>query len=127
MAIKKDLQPWLDYFKMLRTYERSGLLNLKPADGEAYVTQSAIHAMSEGDDPKQQLMKAIPETVRRIRAYAGWLQTDGADYLLRPFAVHVVKDDFPHDLLYTILLTRRRVWWRLWRKSEHIEVISYQK
>lgn len=127
MVIKKDLQPWLDYFDMLRTHERNGLLSVKPTDGEAYVTQSALHAMSEGNDPKQQLKKAVPETARRIRVYAGWLSTQGTDYLNQPFALHVVKDDYPHDLLYTMLLTRRRVWWRLWRKSEHIEVISYQK
>ena len=30
MAKHKDLQPWLDYFDMLHTYEENGFLLMKP-------------------------------------------------------------------------------------------------
>jgi hypothetical protein len=121
---RKNLQPWLDYFKMLVTYESNGLLEMQPAKHEAYVTRPALHAMTEGDDPWRQLT-SLPKTVRRLRAYAGWKSCEGKDYLKAPFAVHVVKDEKPHDLLYTVVLTPRRAWWKLWMTADRIDVIEY--
>ncbi|MBQ8713081.1 MAG: hypothetical protein IJ551_09740 [Prevotella sp.] len=147
-----DLQPWLDYFQMLRTYEQKGLLEVQPEKGEAYVTQPALHALSDGDDPAEQLRSgAVADTLRRIRTYCAYRQaharglqdfdprtanspdqplppvpTDALQAILaRPFALHVVKDEPPHDLLYTLLLTPTRSWRTAWRRKEKIEVIDY--
>lgn len=122
-----DLQPWLDYFDMLRIYEEKGFLEVMPEKHEAYVTQPALHAMSEGDNPQEQFQKAIPDTAIRIRAYAAWRSQDGRQYLKHPFALHVVEAEQPHDLIYTLLLTQNRRWQNLWRNTDSIEVISYTK
>lgn len=122
---KKDLQPWLDYFSMLRSYEQRGYLEMVPGKGEAYITQPALHALSEGDDPVQQAAWSLPATVRNLRTYAGWRSQEGPGYLKKTFAVHVVKEQSPHDLLYTVLLTTRRHWWWPFRKLETMETIKY--
>ena len=123
MAKTTDLQPWLDYFGMLRTYEQKGLLEVSPDKHEAYITQPALHALSYGDDPMRQLMGgALLDTARHIHLFAAWKSQEGEDYLMRPFALHVVKDELPHDLLYTILRTRRR---GLLREEYKMEVIDY--
>lgn len=122
---RNNLQPWLEYFNMLYAYEDKGLLDVFPEKHEAYITQAAVHAVSDGDDPVRQLAKAVPDTLKRIRAYAGWRSREGAGYLSRAFALHVVRDDAPHDLLYTLLLVRRRVWWKLWRLTDTVEAVTY--
>jgi hypothetical protein len=124
---RNNLQPWLEYFDMLYAYEDKGLLDVFPEKHEAYITQAAVHAVSDGDDPVRQLAKAVPDTLKRIRAYAGWRSREGAGYLSRVFALHVVKDDAPHDLLYTLLLVRRRVWWRLWRLTDTVDAVTYDE
>ena len=118
-----DLQPLIDYFCMLRRYEQLGYLEVNTEKGEAYVTHPALHAMSDGDDPQAQLIKAIPDTVRHLRAYACWKGKNIKSFF--NFAVHVVSDSHPHDMLFTLLLTRRRHWWCPWRMYDHIEVINY--
>jgi len=124
---KNNLQPWLDYFALLRTYEENGYLEIYPEKHEAFITQPAIHALTPGDDPQQQLLSgAIPETVFGIRTYAAWRSQQGSDYLDRPFALNVVKDEKPHDRLYTIVLDRCRPLLRPWRKADTIEVIDYR-
>lgn len=45
-------------------------------------------------------------------------------YLRQPFALHVVQPEKPHDLLYTLLIERKRRWWTL-KKTELIDVIEY--
>ena len=121
----KDLQPWLDYFEMLQQYEQRGFLDVQAKKHEAYVTQPALHAMTEGDDPQEQLRSgAIAKTVRRIRAFAGYKSQEEKDYLKQNFAVHVVQDTEPHDLLYTVLMSRRH--WPLYPKDK-IEVIDYRR
>ena len=123
---KKDLQPWIDCFKMLAVYEEKGFLQMAHDQHEAYVTQPALHAMTEGSNPQQQLASgAILHTVRNLRAYAAWLSRDGEKYLKQNFAVHVVKPEEPHDLLYTVLLTHCRPWWNGWVKRERVETIRY--
>lgn len=125
MKKNKDLQPWLDYFDLLHNYEQRGLLELQVDKHECYVTQPALHAMSEGDDPAEQLRSgAIADTLRRLRAYAAFCAQQGEQYLASNFALHIVKDEPPHDLLFTLLLTKKRNWLR--REKEHIEVISYK-
>ena len=123
----RDLQPWLDYFRMLQAYEAKGLLEVMPEKHEAYVIQTALLAMTpDGTGPMDQLVNAVPVTMRRIRAYAGWLSREGEGYMDRNFALHVVGDDGRHDLKYTMLATRRRVWWKLWRKADLLDVITYE-
>lgn len=136
MKKHKDLTPWLDYFGALGTFEKEGFLQVEAEKHEAYITRAALAVLalpgtSEGDDQmltqrEWQMVKHMPAVARRIRAYAGWKSRDGAGYLRRLFALHIVKEDEPHDLLYTILLTRRRAWWKLWiGKTDHVEVIGY--
>jgi len=150
----QDLQPWLDYFKMLQRYEAKGFLEVKPQEHEAYVTRAALLTLSptpalpegEGDAannlPLQggQRGAALADTLRNIRAYAVWLETalptpatETAaansqlstlnSQLNTPFAVHVVKEDYPHDLLLTLLLQQKRTWYG--RVKDVIEVIDY--
>ena len=121
----KNLQPWLDYFELLHSYEMKGLLNVLPEKHEAYVTLPALHAMSDGDDPQRQLAGAVQASARRIHAYCGWLSREGIGYLSRPFALHVVKDSEPHDLLYTLLFSAYRRWWWPWREIIKVEAVSY--
>lgn len=91
---------------------------------ECYVTRAALHAMTPGDDPVQQMKDgSILETAKRLRAYAGTLSGKEADeYFVKPFAVHVVYENYPHDLLYTVLLTKGKHWWQ---RRDKIEVIGY--
>ena len=120
---RKDLQPWVDYFEMLRVYVESGFLQMSVAKHEAFVTQSSIHAMSEGDDPAKQIEDgSIINTAHHIFTYAAWLSGEGNGYRYKPFAVHVVKPDEPHDMMYTILFTRVV---RFWKWKEEVEIINY--
>lgn len=43
----------------------------------------------------------------------------------RPFALHVVKSERPHDLLYTVLLTRKRRWFWPFVRITSYDVIDY--
>ena len=125
MAKNKDLQPWLSYFRMLQQYQEKGFLEVTAGKNEAFVTAPALFALNDGDIQEQLANGAVADTARRIRAYAAWKSQQGEAYLDRNFALHVVKDTTPHDLLYTLLLSRRRVWWKPWRKSERMTVIEY--
>ena len=42
MSKRKFLQPWLDYFDMLHTYEQKGYLEVKPDKHEAFITRAAL-------------------------------------------------------------------------------------
>lgn len=148
----QDLTPWLDYFKMLQQYEQKGFLEIKPQEHEAYVTRAALLTLSptpalpegEGDAANG---KALADTLSRLRAYAAYRsahavgQRHPADmndpaaplpaipeaeltvYLSQPFAVHIVKEDYPHDLLLTLLLQQKRPWYG--RQKETIKVFDY--
>ena len=119
----------IDYFDMLAAYEKNGLLELQTDRHEAFITLGAFFTLLGADPLKDAAvrMKRICRTVTRLMAYAGWKSLQGKVYLGRPFAVHVVKDDVPHDLLYTMLLMRRR-WWNPWRwiaGSSYVKFIYY--
>lgn len=121
----KNLQPWLDYFDMLHNYEHLGLLELQVDKHEAYIAQSALHAMTPGDDAAEQLRNgALAETLHRLHAYAAFCAQQGDGYLALPFALHVIRDEPPNEHLYILLLTHRRSWRNLWRTSEYVEVIK---
>jgi len=155
MAKKRtNLQPWLDYFKMLQQYEAKGFLEVKPQEHEAYITRAALLTLSptpalpEGEVDAAN-GKALHDTLSRLRAYAAyrWAPAVGqqhpADmndpaaplpaipeaeltaYLSQPFAVHIVKEEYPHDLLLTLLLTQKRSWRTAWRTVDTIEAIDY--
>jgi len=132
---KINLQPWLDYFGLLRTYEEKGFLEVKPDKHEAYVTQAALMTLLGIGDPVQtedvgvqvRLVRASGEFLRRLRAYAAWRSTGGAGYLSWAFAMHIVKDDHPHDLMFTVVLSRRRTWHSLWMMRDTFDVISYNE
>ncbi len=134
---KTILQPWLDYFKMLQRYEQEGFLEIKPQEHEAYITRAALLTLAgiDAEDVQSAAISSQPEaladTLSRLRAYAGW-KAAAADpsaishqpsYLSTPFAVHIVKEDYPHDLLLTLLLQQKRTWYG--RTKDTIEVIDY--
>ena len=128
MARHKDPHPWLDWFDVLERYKRNGFLELQPGKNEAYITLPALHALTPGDDPASQLESgAVLDTMRRIRAYVIWTLQRGPSILAKPFALHVVKDGPTNDLIYTILVTKRRRWWIPWTRTERIEIIDYMK
>jgi hypothetical protein len=150
----QDLAPWLDYFKMLQRYEQEGFLEVKPQEHEAYVTRAALLTLSptlslpegEGDAANG---KALADTLSRLRAYAAyrWAPAVGQQhpvdindpdaeipvipieeltaYFSQPFAIHIVKEDYPHDLLLTLLLQQKRSWRTAWRTVDTIETIDY--
>lgn len=147
---QKNLQPWLDYFAMLRRYIDSGFLQMEPALHEAYVTRAALHAMTPGDNPSKQLSSgAVIDTARRIHTYAAFLSAherglhdfeestvadpsvalpaipvkDLQAYNNTSFALHVVAEDVRHEPLYTILLSPRRHWWQ---RHGKVEIIMMQ-
>ena len=124
---RRNMQPWLDYFAMLQTYVEKGFLQMEPKDHEVYITESALNALSNADvqTDDARRMRAHGDTVRRLRVYAGWKSMEGMAYMDRPFSVHVVRDDEPHDLVCTVLLANRRRWWSLWFKVDCFDVVSY--
>ena len=128
MSKHKDLSPWFEYLEMLQTYIEKGFLEMKLQDHEAYITRAALLALTPGDDPQQKIMSGrLPETVRCIAICAALLSQKGAGYMEHAFAIHVVEEETPHDLLFTLLITQKRLWFSPWRKSENIEVIVYQQ
>ena len=140
MSKHQDLSPLLDYFDMLKTYEQKGYLEVMPDKHEAYITRAAFYTIcyaDYSDDGIQQLadsshvavqqrMKSVSDFVLYIRAYAGWRSQQGKAFMDKPFALHVVTENHPHDLLYTLLASHERVWWKLWLgKTDRVEVIAY--
>ena len=122
----QDLQPWLDYFAMLRTYELNGYLEMMPDKHDAFISQAALFTLTPGgDNPAALPPEAIPDTVRRIRAYAAFCARQGDSYLSEPFALHIVQDEPPHDPLHTVLLTQESSWRTAWRTREKVNVINY--
>ena len=122
---RSDISPFLDYFSMLSEYLDKGYLQIDVAKHEVYVTQPAIHALSPGNDPAEQLRNgAIARTAPRLRAWAALMSGEGNDYMKRNSSVHVVKDEEPHDLMYTILLSKGG---RLFGAKTKVQLITYPK
>ena len=127
MSKRKSLQPWLEYFDMLHTYEQKGYLEVKPEKHEAYITRAALCTLSptpalpEGEGVAADTR--VLDTARRLRIYAAYRSSSDADYDKYAFALHVVKEEPPHDVLCTLLLTRKRNW--LGIRRERVEVINY--
>ena len=120
-----NLQPWLDYFKVLQKYESNGYLEVSVNKGEAYITQAALVTLAGDNLQRYQMAKRVIRTAKYIRAYVGWKGRFGGDWLEKPFALQVVKDDAPHDPVFTFLLSRKRRWWKLWLKANVVDVINY--
>ena len=155
MSKTKNLQPWIDYFRMLQRHEREGFLQMKPGDHEAYVTQPALLVLAGTDETKMRhgatlrdglrMMRRCTALLRRLRVYAACMNAHAKglstfdpavadistrplmEYLRQPFALNVVQPDEPHDPLFTMLIETRRPWWRLWMPHDRIEVIGYQE
>lgn len=136
MRIKKkhtNIQPFLEYFRVLQRYEQCGELEIRPDKHEAYIREAALYSLSPVSDDalpdtvgaKEQLLQGVPDTVRRLRTYGAWYACEGEQYLTWPFAVHVVKDSYPHAPICTIIMTQTRQWWRPWRTLDKIETITY--
>lgn len=143
---RDDVQPWLEYFDMLQRHIESGYLDVNLKSHAAYITHTALHAIS-GTENMVQLMEEyrkrkakrelgnlaasmwfeLRTTAKRIHTYYEYLATTLSVRVSKaPFPVYVVADDYPHDLLYTILVTRRRLWWCPWRKKDVCEIITYK-
>lgn len=120
-----DLQPYLEYFVVLKRLVRQGMLQIGVDElqaHECYITQPALFAVSRGDDPQQQLRDgSVADTLHRLRTYAAWLSAEGMAYHRQPFRVHVVKDTPPHDLIWTFIIRRRK--FRRWKDT--IDVVPY--
>lgn len=134
MARHRDLQPWLDYFDMLRTYEQHGFMLIEAGKHEAYVTEPALYTLAGCSFSARELgmgldvphiMTQISHLVRRLRSYAAWKSQGGVGYLSYSFAVNVVKDSGRHHPIYTIVLERKRRWWKLWMRHDSFKVITY--
>lgn len=124
----RDLQPWLDYFDMFKVHEHQGLLEVSPPKHEAYATQPALHALTPGSDPQEQVQTgAILDTLRHLRTYAAFRAQQGTAYLREPFALHLVAPDGRHEPLCTILLTPLRSARTLWQWRDKVEVINYNE
>ena len=151
----QDLTPWLDYFRMLQQYETKGFLEMKPQEHEAYITRAALLTLANIDAVDIQPVtsslsdKKLIDLISILRAYAAyrWAPTVGQQhpvdindpdaeipvipikeltvYFSQPFATHIVKEDYPHDLLLTLLLQQKRSWRTAWRTVDTIEVIDY--
>jgi hypothetical protein len=124
-----NLQPWLNYFELLKTFEKGAYLEMQEGKHEAYITLPAacllaldrkITNVQIGD-----ILVGMPRVLRHIRAYAAWLSRRGKDYMAVPFALHIVEEKEPHDLLHTLVISSERKWWRLWMPHDSINVISY--
>ena len=126
MSKHKNLQPWLDYFQMLRRYEEKGFLQIEAERHEAYVTRAALLTLVPDDILVEKTDKSIlADTARRIRTYAAFKAQQGEGYLRENFALHAVKEDEPHDLLFTIMLEKPKQWFPYWPKTDKLEVITY--
>lgn len=124
-AKHNDLKPWLAIFDMLSACVRLGYLQMNIGKHEAYITQPAIHAICKGDDPKRQVKDGdVIVAAERVRNYAAWLSGEGMAYLQANFAVHVVKPDEPHDLMYTFVFARKL---RFFKWKDKVDVITYPK
>ena len=124
--MQKTFTHWLDYFELLKTYEQKGLLEIQTDYHEAYITRAALYALANADECKStRRQKVIFETARHFHTYAAWKSQQGSGYFNQPFAVNVVHEDMPHDLLYTIFISfRRRLWWPF-RKTACFNIIHY--
>lgn len=154
MAKKKDLQPFLNYFKMLETYIDKGFLEVIPDKREAYITRAAWMTLAEPGSPELAVqgvfgyimyLSAANEGLKdydaTMRVDPRGPASDGPVWLTseiqkraravteklkgKSFAIHVVAEEYPHDLLNTILLSRRRAWWKPFGTAERIDVITY--
>ncbi len=151
----QDLQPWLDYFKMLQQYEAKGFLQMNPKEHEAYITRAALLTLANIDAVDIQPVTSslsdekLIDLISILRAYAAyrWAPAVGQQhpvdindpdaeipvipieeltaYFSQPFAIHIVKEDYPHDLLLTLLLQQKRSWRTAWQTVETIEAIDY--
>ena len=150
----RDLQPYLDYFGMLESYVRSGYIEVLLSAHEAYITLPALHTLAGTDiyGTKHDTAGKILDTARHIRAYAEYLNSAEDAYKkyakaieLAPdtpfttaanrkdkdkrhssaFALHVVADRHPHDLIFSVIIERKRRWWNMWKPTDEYEIINY--
>lgn len=129
---KKDLNPLIQYFKKLHAYECGGFLDVMKEKREAYITRAALLTLMGVDETdivggfadQQVPMTVISTILQLLRGYAGFLSQQGKKYLEGNFALHVVGDDPPHDLVLTLLLTTRKRRF-LPGMKETVEVIDY--
>ena len=152
---KNNLQPWLDYFKMLQRYEQKGFLQMNPKEHEAYITRAALLTLANIDAVDIQPVTSplsdeeLIDLISSLHAYAAyrWAPAVGQQhpvdmndpaaplpdipkaeltaYFSQPFATHIVKEDYPHDLLLTVLLQQKRSWRTAWQTVDTIEAIDY--
>lgn len=137
---KNDLQPWLDYFDGLQRLVRNGYLEMHPKEHEAYITRAAFLTITTDEDGivKRKKSKSLTEATNMVRnfnlmkdtvsyicVYAGYLSQEGSNYMDKPFALHIVEEEVPHNMLNTLLIRIRRRWCKPWRKQEKMEIINY--
>ena len=47
MGKATDIQPWLDYFELLQTYEQKGFLEVAYDKHEAFITRAALYTLAD--------------------------------------------------------------------------------
>ena len=102
---------------------RAGTLPLKTAMANALLTygDSAAAYLAAHQRGVQDF---VPQTIADPAATLPPIpEKELTAYLSQNFALHVMHDDPPHDPLLTLLLTLKNR--RIGRKTDHIEVISY--
>lgn len=84
MTKKKNLQPWLEYFNVLRAYVQCGYLEVMPAQGEAYITEPALYALACADDTDSICERAsrIFSVVEKLKVYSCYLNASTEGYKL---------------------------------------------
>ena len=150
MSQTNNIGPYIElFYDLYPSYVQSGYLEPHPEACEAYITDAALYTLVRSDDSEpspgavsgptaEYLMHGrisrrtytrMLVEARRIRGYCDFLNTrEGIKAEARQpgaFALHVVESKQNHDLLYTILLTRKRWWWWPWATLERANVITY--
>jgi hypothetical protein len=106
-----DIQPYLDYFTVLRTYVEQGLLEVLPAAHEAYITAPALYTLSYADaldemvqhaeltgDKREhqrlnaELFQSLVSTTDYLRIYAEYLNAAEEGFKLYQQASELAKD-----------------------------------
>lgn len=120
-----NMQTMIDYFNVLRAYERKSYLETHTDKHAAYVTRVALCSLTGSEAKDDWAEEIVNRTARYVRAWAAFKSGEGRAYEHTPFALHVMSDDEQPRVLFSVVLSQPRRWWCPWRRTEHLEVITY--
>lgn len=129
MAKYKNTQALLEYFSMLRSYEENGYLEIQGDKYEAFITRAALYSLvpesTREDVDVMTVARSAAAVTRYIAAYRCYRRREVLSR--EPFALHVVDDDAPHELSFTVVQSRRCVWWKLWLGEDECNDFIFYK